>query len=297
MGAGLRHIIPISGKDSLATALVQTARAPQLKYEYLYTDAGMELPETYQWLKRVAKQLGAKVHRVGKPLAQVIHEMRMLPSMFQRFCTERSKIRPMKKFIGDDEAVLYIGLRADEGDRVGYIPPDGITAVFPLREEGISLSGVYDLLSSRGLMPPSFFWQRLYDDVMPRLLPASRQFVESLHEWQRHHLFAWRSRGNCFMCFFQRPYEWVGLLDHHPHLFDAAEKLEWDYGHPDSPHTKERVRLFTLRPDGPLSKLRARGDEVFRRRADKVLTTIVRMRTDPDEDYMATSSCGAFCGK
>ena len=42
----MRHIIPISGKDSLATAISQRARFPDVPYEYVYNDTRMELPET-----------------------------------------------------------------------------------------------------------------------------------------------------------------------------------------------------------------------------------------------------------
>ena len=64
----MRHIIPISGKDSLATALVQTTRYPNLPYEFLFNDVGCELPETYAWLDAVERKTGWKINRVGKCL-------------------------------------------------------------------------------------------------------------------------------------------------------------------------------------------------------------------------------------
>lgn len=48
-----RHVIPISGKDSLCTALIQTTRQPDLEYEFLFCDIGSELPQTYQWLSEI----------------------------------------------------------------------------------------------------------------------------------------------------------------------------------------------------------------------------------------------------
>lgn len=43
----IRHIIPISGKDSLCTAIVQR-QAEALEYEYLFNPTGSELPEVFQ---------------------------------------------------------------------------------------------------------------------------------------------------------------------------------------------------------------------------------------------------------
>ena len=34
----MRHLILISGKDSLACAIVQTERAPSLPYEFVFND-------------------------------------------------------------------------------------------------------------------------------------------------------------------------------------------------------------------------------------------------------------------
>lgn len=114
----MRHIIPISGKDSLATAIVQRALNPILPYEFVYNDTEMELPDTYVWLEQVERILGISIIRLGKNLEAIIHEEQMLPSVQRRFCTRLSKIYPMSEWLGTDEATVYLGIRADE-DRVG----------------------------------------------------------------------------------------------------------------------------------------------------------------------------------
>ena len=43
-----------------------------------------------------------------------------LPTPKARWCTKNLKIIPMEQFIGDDEAISYVGIRADE-KRDGYI--------------------------------------------------------------------------------------------------------------------------------------------------------------------------------
>lgn len=77
----MRYIIPISGKDSAATAVVQMARQPDLPYEFLFCDVKMELPETYAWIARLEEKLGIDIRRIGRSLEDVIIEQNMLPSI------------------------------------------------------------------------------------------------------------------------------------------------------------------------------------------------------------------------
>lgn len=165
----MRHIIPISGKDSLATAIWQTTHHPELNYEFVFNDTRAELPETYEWLARVESVLGIRIERIGKNLEAIIDEQAILPSPRIRFCTERAKIRPMDRFIGAETAIVYFGLRADEPDRVGAFKTKKLTPCYPLREAGIGLATVYRIVQGRDLMPPSFFWQRLYDAVAKQM--------------------------------------------------------------------------------------------------------------------------------
>jgi 3'-phosphoadenosine 5'-phosphosulfate sulfotransferase (PAPS reductase)/FAD synthetase len=127
----MRHIIPISGKDSLAAAVVQMELQPNLPYELLHTDVGVDMPEVYAWLTKVEKCLQRPIVMVGKSLEQVIDEQGMLPSPQVRFCTRIGKIEPMEQYIGGDQATVYFGIRADE-ERTGYVRGlPNINAVFP----------------------------------------------------------------------------------------------------------------------------------------------------------------------
>lgn len=299
-----RHVIPVSGKDSLAAALVQRDREPYRRYEYVFLDVGMELPETYAWLRKVEAHLGVTLARIGRSLEDVMTEQGLLPSHHRRICTKYGKIFPMREYAGDDDVVQYVGLRADEDDRVGMFasaPPSAgcgsLVSKFPLRDAGIDLPGVYALLTARGLVPPNFFWQRLYDAVYARCAGASRRYLDSLPPWRLGHLFAWRSRSNCFMCFYQRLYEWAGLLEHHPGLFARAEEVERRHGSREGSGRLQMAKDFTLRQDGPLSDVRARVKPIFEDRVTKVHRAVVEMRHDPDADAMSQTSCGVYCGK
>lgn len=99
----MRNIIPISGKDSLTTALVvmnDTHTLHKSDLEYIYNDTGAELPETYEWLSKVESKLGIKINRIGKDLTTIIENTGMLPSAKARYCTRQAKIEPMDDFIG-----------------------------------------------------------------------------------------------------------------------------------------------------------------------------------------------------
>jgi hypothetical protein len=293
----MRHIITISGKDSAAACLTQLARKPELPYEFVFCDVKMELPETYAWLDKFEKALDIKIVRIGKSLEDVIVEQNMLPSAQRRFCTRLGKVFPARDFIGGDEAIQYFGIRADEADRMaGFTGMPNITPRYPLVECGIDLPAVYTILGHRGILPPEFFWQRLYDAVWKRLEDTGRELVRNLKPWERAFLFAWRSRANCYMCFYQRRYEWVGLLEHHPNLFDEAERIESNLGSGD-----RRDESFFWIKDAPLQEIRRRAQEIFAKRVKKVCKIIhARLQGQlwqNEVDELATTSCGLYCGK
>jgi len=111
----MRHIIPISGKDSLATALVQIKRKPELNYEFVFNPTGAELPCVFDWINNVEKYLGKPIARVGEDLIEIIEDNNyFLPSRQSRYCTRQSKIEPFEKWIGKEDANVYYGIRADE---------------------------------------------------------------------------------------------------------------------------------------------------------------------------------------
>jgi hypothetical protein len=300
----MRHIIPISGKDSLATAIWQTAHQPELNYEFVFNDTRAELPETYAWLDRVEKVLGVTIIRLGKNLERIIDEQGILPSAGARFCTKYSKVFPMRGFLKGSEAICYFGLRADEPDRVGALETKSLIPRYPLREAGIGLATVYRMVESRDLMPPTFLWQRLYIEVIDQLggvHGVGLAVVESWPEWIRSRVFAWRSRPNCFFCFFQRRYEWVGLLEHHPLLFGRAEEKEQTIGHGDK--MRRAIGFNWIAQDYPLSRIRDNADAIFRKRVDAICKLIDSSRQAElfegalDEMDIIGTSCGLLCGK
>lgn len=289
----MRHVILISGKDSLATAIVQTRRRPDLVYEYVHNEVGWDLPETLQWIKNVEAVMGWKIIRCGDDLTEICFEQNCLPlAGIRRFCTKYAKIKPLNDYLGTGEVTIYFGLRADEPDRVGYAPAKNQKCVYPLREEAIDINGVMRLCSEVNLMPPAFYWPWMEHRV--RTIIQDREFlIEHLTENERRSLFAWRTRSNCDRCPYQRQYEWIGLSEFHPERFAMAVELEQKLCHRDE-HTW--VRGYRL------PELKSLADEIKEKRAKAIAAWLENksqgMLFDDDMiDELNVTSCGLLCGK
>lgn len=193
----VRHILSLSGgKDSTALAIYLHNRIPNL--EYVFCDTGEELPETYEYLDILEAFLGKQVTRLNpdRPFEHYLQIYRgVLPDARTRWCTRKLKIEPFERFIGDEPCINYIGIRADELHRKGYISTKpNITAKYPFIEDGIRKEDVIRILNESGLGLPAYY--------------------------------EWRSRSGCYFCFFQQRVEWVGLLENHPDLYARAMQYE-----------------------------------------------------------------------
>jgi len=184
------------GKDSTALALFLRDRVPEM--EYVFGDTDKELSETYEYLNRVEAFLGKKINRLNAK-AGFDHWWEVfggyLPSPQMRWCTKMLKLKPFEEYVGEEPVISYVGIRADE-ERVGYISTKpNIKAVFPFKEAGIDYAGVMKILEDSGIgLPPYLKWGRTH--------------------------------SGCYFCFFQRPIEWVRLLETHPDQFEQAMKYE-----------------------------------------------------------------------
>ena len=98
-----RHVLSLSGgKDSAALAIYMRDRVPEM--EYVFHDTDKELPETYDYLDRLAAILGkpiAKTSAVDTFDHWLVVYGGMLPSNHRRWCTKMLKIKPFENFVGD----------------------------------------------------------------------------------------------------------------------------------------------------------------------------------------------------
>ena len=197
----VHHVLSLSGgKDSSALAVYLRDRVPDLKY--VFCDTGKELRETYEYLDDLQAYLGKEIIRLSDDRG-FDHWLKVyggyLPSSHMRWCTKMLKIKPFEKWVEkelrNEQVIMYVGIRADEDQRKAYVSTKpNITAVYPFKEASIDAQGVLRILQDAGLDLPKY-----YD---------------------------WRTRSGCYFCFFQRRAEWVGLLEHHPDLFELAKRYE-----------------------------------------------------------------------
>jgi len=192
-----RHILALSGgKDSSALAVYMLGKVPNL--EYVFCDTGEELDETYEYINRLQDFLCSKINwlKSEKDFRYYVDLYNgVLPDARTRWCTRMLKLKPYEDFIGDDPVISYVGIRADEPHRKGYISTKpNIKTVFPFVENNIRFEDVKRILKESGLGVPQYY--------------------------------EWRSRSGCYFCFYQQRREWVGLKNFHPELFEKAKAFE-----------------------------------------------------------------------
>lgn len=242
-----RHILGLSGgKDSTALAIHIKNTRPEIfeKLELYFTDTGTELEETYTYLDKIEKYLGKKILRIKAktdgerfkavdgtdtniPFDDFLERFKgYLPAPNARWCTRVLKIEPMEKWIGDSETYSYIGIRADEPTREGYVgkgKTQNIFPIFPYREDNLTINDVYKILEESIGLPE---------------------------------YYKWRTRSGCFFCFYQRRVEWAIMYHLYPDLFKQSQSYETEH---------EDGRTFTWVKDKPLSYVAANSHDIIKR--------------------------------
>lgn len=260
-----RHVCGISGgKDSSALAVYMRDRVPDM--EYFFCDTGAELPETYAYLSKLEVVLGRPIARLNSTRS-FDHYFEMfrgaLPSPQMRWCTTLLKIKPLEEWIGDDDVVSYVAIRADESNRKGYVSTKAnIRTVFPFIEDGIDHAGVLGILEDAGINLPEYY--------------------------------KWRTRSGCYFCFFQRKAEWVGLADNHPDLFKRAVAIEQKIlkdagvaGDADFKSHGMQGGQYTWSQGETLPELLARRDEIMERHKENLKRSKSKRKNLPLVDVFA----------
>ncbi len=192
---GIAHCIALSGgKDSTALAF-RLAEVEPRSYNYLCTPTGDELPELLDHWDRMGQLLGPITYlRSELDLNGWIDKWNALPNGRMRWCTRVLKIEPFEKFLSENQPVqVYVGLRADEEQRIGVVYKEEFPQRFPLREWGWGIEEVWTYLSERNIRIPK--------------------------------------RTDCARCFHQRLGEWWELWDGYPEIYQGAVSQEDQIGH------------------------------------------------------------------
>lgn len=244
----VRHLLGLSGgKDSSALAIYMRDKVPEM--EYFFADTGAELPETLEYIDLLEDYLGKKIARLNAAKSfdwYLQYHGNFLPSTRQRWCTVNLKLIPFEEFVGSDDAVSYIAIRADEPTRSGYASKKpNIRTRMPFREDGIGKEEVIAILEESGIGLPKYY--------------------------------NWRSRSGCYFCFFQQQEEWAGLKENHPDLFERAKKYERE--------DEETGRLFTWNQAGNLDEVvkRAKENEGKPGKAFRQKKLIATLSTDEED--------------
>jgi len=259
-----RHLVNLSGgKDSTALAIFMRGKIPQL--EYIFCDTHKELPETYEYLDRLAAYLQRPIIRLNAQRG-FDHWLDMyggmLPSARVRWCTRKLKIEPFEAYVGDEPVWSYVGIRADE-QRSGYVSTKAnINPVFPFKEFGLGLADVERLLETSGLGLPTYY--------------------------------EWRQRSGCYFCYFQRSGEWIGLKERHPELFELAkayeserggEQFSWRQGE-TLEQLEQPERMAQVKRDHTI-----RLESERKRRPDRPLIDLLGAALDAEDDDQGCDIC------
>lgn len=178
-----------------STALLLLLRRKRLNLEVVYVDHGCDWPETRDFVHDLAKKLPITILRPDcegfDNLYTYCWQKKCVPSVKYRWCTDKFKIRPLRRYI-QLPAIELIGLDASESHRADRLIKSKQTKNrvirFPLIEQNIDREGCKEIIRSAGWsLPP---------------------------------------KSGCWFCPFQSAEEWRRLRRVHPSLFQAAKRLE-----------------------------------------------------------------------
>ena len=208
----MKHIVSFSGgKDSTAMLLIMLEKGWQVD-EVVFCDTGMEFPGMYKHIDQVEKRIERKIKRLtpeksfhyymfehvkqkGKNMG---HKGYGWPTAMGRWCTDRLKVRPTKRYLkGNKNVVLCLGIAADEAERTATKTKEAVNSekvAYPLVEWGMTEKECLEYCYREG-----FDWNGLYE-----------QF----------------NRVSCWCCPLQPRSSFKALRTYHPDLWN--ELIEMD---------------------------------------------------------------------
>lgn len=191
----VRHVLGISGgRDSAALAIyLKNKYGDSLPIEYYNSDTLCELEETENFVKNLEGYLG-KIKRLvaakdSPEPTPFDHFLKLsggfLPSPQARWCTQKMKLAEFEAYVGEDDAISYVGIRGDE-DREGYVSTrPNIQSIFPFRKNIWSVDVINKVLNNDNLDNfYTFYKQVATDEIIEEasrilLLPLSKSFFYS----------------------------------------------------------------------------------------------------------------------
>jgi hypothetical protein len=108
-----KYIAYGGGVGSTALILKNLKKVQLGELEVIFINHGSDFPETYEYIKNIQNELDISITiRTPENLFDYCWQYKILPSIHWRWCTDKFKIRPLKKYTGND--IPIIGLSFDE---------------------------------------------------------------------------------------------------------------------------------------------------------------------------------------
>ncbi|MBA7628104.1 hypothetical protein ES703_35574 [subsurface metagenome] len=201
-----------------STALLLLLLDAGEEFEAIFCDLGLELPETYDYLEMIRREIAPVTFiegrsEPGRTLYEHCVYYRNFPTRRWKWCADRFKIKPINRFY-EKPCVSFVGIGSDESHRptVKIVDP-GIEKRFPLIEEGLTREDCKAIIEKHGLPIPN--------------------------------------RSGCYICSSQRASQWRELYINHHELYERAKHLEVI----TNQRLKERGKLPRYFRDKPLPYL------------------------------------------
>jgi len=166
--------------------------------EVIFADTGSELEETYASVKMLQAQCAKDntqftiVNSKEGNIYNYYYDRQMFPYRTFRSCTDKFKIRPIRKYIRSkygkqEKFTMYIGITWDEATRCKTSNVKYITHSYPFVDDKIDRKGNDNILIAKGFTA---------------------------------------TKSGCYFCPFQSKKSWSDLCKEKPDLFAASKKLE-----------------------------------------------------------------------
>jgi len=193
-------------------------------WEAVFCDTGAEYPQVLAYVEAIRERypvtiIKADIEGKGGLYEYCLH-YRILPSRWQRWCTSKAKVTPLRAHVNahsEGDAIEVIGYDAGEARRADRWQTQR-PAWFPLIEADINREACKEIITSAGLPMPN--------------------------------------KSGCFICPFARPEEYRRMSQEQPELFAKAVALE----EACMQRCRENGRpVYTLLDCGPLTSIAAQG--------------------------------------
>ncbi|MBT9166736.1 MAG: hypothetical protein DDT19_00060 [Syntrophomonadaceae bacterium] len=140
-----------------STALMLYLLDQDVEFESVFADHGGDHPETYEYLEYLAER-GYRITRLqtreeGWDLYEYCLHRRMLPNIFNRWCTDKFKVTPLHRYF-QKPAIVYLGIDYGEQQRAHDSRNPDLDNQFPLIEAGLYRQDCIKLIEAHGLRVP-----------------------------------------------------------------------------------------------------------------------------------------------